>query len=150
MTSLFRYNVRAHARLDGLFLEHQTALFDRDPALAAKTFATYRKALFEHMRQEESVLLPFYKQHGEAPDAPTVFFTGEHKRMREFLRRIQSRLRRLDRRSPKARWVALFDLEAAYKNLVQHHDRREKSKLYPALDRFGSRGERLKLLARQK
>src|SRR4051812_2709973 len=119
--SALRENLQTHARLDRLFLEHQVALLDRNATRATASFAQYRKELLKHMFHEEKDLLPLYKLHGEAPDAPTVFFTGEHKRMREFLRRIGARLRRLNRKSPKAKWVDLFDLEAAYKNLVQHH-----------------------------
>ncbi len=152
MNSLYRYNVRTHARLDRLFLDHQGYILDRDPRRAVQSFERYAAELLEHMRHEEKVLLPLYRKIGEAPNAPVVFFTGEHKRMREFLRRIRARLHRLeqsdqegrkDRSGRYGRWIALFDLESAYKNLVQHHDQREKSKLYPALGRLASEALRL-------
>lgn len=147
MRSLFRLNVRTHSALDRLFLDHQRGLLARDWARAEKRLAEYERELLAHMRHEERDLLPIYRRHGEAPGAPAVFFTGEHRRMREFLRRIKARLRGLrSNRSPE-KVLALLDLEAAYKNLVQHHDRRERSKLYPALDRAATPQEREACLA---
>ena len=140
--SFFRQNLKAHKNLHKLFLVHQTALLNMHTARAGKTFAEYEKELFKHMRHEEKKLLPIYKRGGEEPDAPSVFFTGEHKRMREFLRRIKGRLRRLAKSKSRERAVALFDLEAAYKSLVHHHDLREKFAFYPALDRAATPEER--------
>lgn len=143
MASHYRENLRTHARLTRTFLEHQVALLDGNWSRARKAFAQYERDLLEHMRHEERNLIPVYIRNGEAPNAPAAFFTGEHKRMREFLRRIKARLSWLEKiardRSHEKR-VELFDLEAAYKNLVQHHDQREKSKLYPALDRAAKKG----------
>ena len=146
--TFFRQNLRAHKKLDKLFLVHQTALLDMDLRRAARGFSEYERELLRHMRLEEKKLIPIYTRGGEERDAPAVFFTGEHKRMREFLKRIGGRLRRLARSRSRGQAVALFDLEAAYKALVHHHDLREKFALYPARDRSATPEEKKTLLVR--
>lgn len=42
--------------------------------------------------------------------------------------------------------IGLFDRQAMYKHLVEHHDLREKNVLYPALDRVTDDAERARLL----
>jgi hypothetical protein len=44
--------------------------------------------------------------------------------------------------------IALFDEEAAYKNLLLHHDMRERNLLFPTLDRVTDETERRDLINR--
>ena len=42
----------------------------------------------------------------------------------------------------------MFDEQALFKHLMQHHDRREENILYPTLDKVTSEEERLELLSK--
>lgn len=136
-----------HERADDLFLQHQEALMEMDMPRAHARLLAYQQALEAHMEAEEKLLLPVYERAGRIPGGPPEFFSGEHRRMREFLVRIYDMLHAMDPGRPdRRRVIALFDHEAAYKHLVEHHDLREKNILYPALDRVTHAEERAVML----
>lgn len=138
-----------HEQSDDMFLQHQEALMTLDLASARALLLIYERRLVAHMEAEESLLLPVYERAGRIPGGPPVFFTGEHRRMREFIARFHSRLDEMDAGHPERRKVIeLFDHQATYKHLVEHHDQRERNILYPTLDRVTSVGERTELLQR--
>lgn len=138
-----------HRALDELFFEHQAALIGLDFGRARSRLAEYRSELVEHMRYEEEVLLPVYERAGAIPGGPIELFTGEHRRMMEFIDRFTEAAVQLERASDPVRGViALLDDEAVFKNLCQHHDQRERNILFPALDRVTGESERADLTAR--
>ena len=123
-----------HDELAARFHAHQVALLDRDFVRAGRELAEYRERLFVHMVDEEERVLPHYRDlGGDATDAPVKLFLGEHARMREFVLDCQRRCEALVERSDDHELLALFDREATYKNLVLHHDLRERNALYPFL-----------------
>ncbi|MCA8963633.1 MAG: hemerythrin domain-containing protein [Planctomycetes bacterium] len=123
-----------HAQLEQRFHAHQVALLDRDFERAGSELDAYRERLFAHMIDEEERVLPHYRDlGGDATDAPVRLFTGEHARMREFVLDCLQRTRGLAARPDDRDLLALFDREATYKNLVLHHDLRERNVLYPFL-----------------
>jgi hemerythrin-like domain-containing protein len=142
--------MKVHEYLDELFLQHQEALLQLDIELAAERLMSYEHELRLHMQVEEEWLLPVYARAGKIPGGPPEFFTGEHRRMREFLERIAARLEemKLDRANLSRRVIALFDEEAAYKNLLLHHEMRERNLLFPTLDRVTDETERRELVNR--
>ena len=114
------------------FFAHQQALLDRDFVRAALQLAGYRQRLLWHMQDEESLVLPRYRQAGgDETDAPVRLFLGEHQKMREFVADCEQRVQRLVERPDDRLLLELFDREATYKNLVMHHDLRERNALYP-------------------
>ena len=131
-----------HERLDARFLAQQRALLDRDFVRAAAWLDTYRSLLLLHMADEEQHVLPCYGSHGgDASDAPVRLFLGEHARMREFVDRFTAALAVLQQQPDDARLLALFDQQATYKNLLLHHDLRERNALYPRLEQWASAAE---------
>jgi molybdopterin-guanine dinucleotide biosynthesis protein B len=138
----------AHAHLDALFLLHQEALLALDVASALQTLTQYQQALDAHMRYEEELLLPVYKRAGRIQGGAVEFFTGEHQRMREMLERIEEALDHLWRSPADLRRhiIELFDREAAFKQLAEHHDQRERNTFYPTLDKVTAEAERRTLL----
>jgi hemerythrin-like domain-containing protein len=123
-----------HDRHARSFFAHQQALLDRRFDLAATWLADYREQLAAHMRDEEGVVLPAYvAAGGDATDAPAKLFLGEHARMREFLADFAVRLDRLRAAPDDHRLLELLDRQATYKNLLLHHDLRERNGLYPFL-----------------
>lgn len=146
----FRKLLDVHARLNEYFLQHQEALLALDLPLALERLRVYRRELLAHMQPEEEVLLPRYVMGGVRPGGPPELFLGEHRKMLEFLDRFEARLQRLRSEAGDLRReiISLFDQQAMFKHLVEHHDLREQNILYPALDEMTSEWERRDLLAR--
>jgi hemerythrin-like domain-containing protein len=140
--------LEVHKQLDELFYLHQEALLALDVRLALERLDGFERKLRPHMRYEEEVLLPVYERAGRIEGGPVVFFTGEHKRMLEFLARFREKLEGLlhDPRDLKREVISLFDQQAMFKHLSEHHDQRERNILYPTLDRVTDEAERRQLL----
>ncbi len=139
-----------HDRLDELFLRHQEALFDDDLAGALARLDVYEEELRAHIRLEEELLLPVYRRAGVIPGGREEFYTGEHERLTVLLGRCRSRLLEVAA-SPGGRrrgLISLFDLEATFKSLSEHHHQREENLFFPALDRVTDEAERQELLVR--
>jgi hemerythrin-like domain-containing protein len=139
-----------HERLKELFLAHQEALLKLEIELARERLRHFERELREHMRHEEEWLLPVYQRAGRIPGGAVEFFTGEHRKMLELLGRLQAALEQLASHSPdlSRQVIELFDAEAVFKQVVEHHDLREQNILYPALDRVTTEQERGELLSR--
>lgn len=139
-----------HEHLNETLLLHQEALLALDLELAFARLKQFESELRAHMRIEEDLLLPVYARAGRIQGGPVEFYTGEHKRMLEFLQRFTEKLEQLMRnpKNVKRGIIELFDEQAQFKQLMQHHDMREQSILYPTLDRVTSEEERRALLVK--
>jgi iron-sulfur cluster repair protein YtfE (RIC family) len=139
-----------HDRLDELFLLHQESLLRLDFEMAAERLRSYDRELRAHMHVEEELLMPVYERAGKIAGGPPEFFIGEHRRMLEFLARFAATLNELKGASgdPARGVIKLFDEEAAFKGLCEHHDMREGSIFFPALDRVTDEAERRDLIGR--
>jgi hemerythrin-like domain-containing protein len=142
--------LNVHERLNELFLLHQEALLRLDLELAAGRLRIYDRELRAHMRVEEDLLMPVYERAGKIAGGPPEFFIGEHRRMLEFLDRFAAALEELKEESgdPARRVIRLFDEEAMFKSLCDHHDMRERNIFFPALDRVTEEAERRELIGR--
>jgi hemerythrin-like domain-containing protein len=147
--STFLSLLEIHERLDELFASHQEALLALDVELAQASLKQFELDLRAHMRIEEDLLLPIYARAGRIKGGPPEFYTGEHKKMLEFLARFNKQLEALGEAPAdlKRGIIDLFDQEAVFKQLMQHHDMREQNLLYPTLDKVTSEAEREALLA---
>ena len=131
---LERVMMGLHDELGARFFAHQQALLDRDFALAAERLEDYRSRIARHMADEELSILPRYvAAGGDRTDAPSKLFLGEHQKLREFLADFATRLAALQQRPDDRALLELFDRQATYKNLMLHHDLRERNMLYPFL-----------------
>lgn len=139
-----------HEHLNETLLLHQEALLALDLELAFGRLKQFESELRAHMWIEEDLLLPVYARAGRIQGGPVEFYTGEHKRMLEFLQRFTEKLEQLMRnpKNVKRGIIELFDEQAQFKQLMQHHDMREQSILYPTLDRVTSEEERRALLVK--
>lgn len=120
-----------------------------DLPLAESRLREFEASLLAHIRSEEE-LLPVYARAGRIAGGSPEMFTGEHKRMLEFIARFYRRLEKMAT-SPadmKRRVIGLLDEEAMFKLLAEHHDSREQTILYPALDNVTTEEEKRNLLAR--
>lgn len=128
---------QVHRQFEELFFQHQTALFEKDFKEAQRLILEYERVLFFHAREEEEILLPFYRDKAENirggdPD----LFLAEHKKLQEWLNRLKIRIHRLCafESDLKALFV-LMDDEAYFKKYMEHHTLREDRILYPELER---------------
>jgi hemerythrin-like domain-containing protein len=119
-----------------------------DLELAAERLRIYERELRAHMQAEEELLMPVYERAGKIAGGPPEFFIGEHRRMLEFLARFADSLGGLKEESgdPARRVIRLFDEEAMFKSLCDHHDMREGAIFFPALDRVTDEAERKELI----
>ncbi len=142
--------LNVHGRLNELFLLHQEALLRRDLELAAERLWIYERELRAHMQAEEELLMPVYKRAGKIAGGPPAFFIGERRRVLGFLARFAAMLGELEGESgdPARRVIRLFDEEAMFKSLCDHHDMRERNIFFPALDRVTDEAERQDLIGR--
>jgi hemerythrin-like domain-containing protein len=126
------------------------ALLALDIELAHERLLQFRREIEEHMHVEEELLLPVYNRAGRIPGGPVEFFTGEHKRLLEFLSRFDEQLTQMKSSSenPAREIIELFDGEAVFKSLLEHHDLREQNIFYPVLDEITTEQERQQLLSK--
>src|SRR5512143_35993 len=85
-----------HEHLNETFLLHQEALLALDVDLALARLREFERELRAHMRVEEELLLPVYARAGRIKGGPIEFYTGEHKKMLEFLARFSEKLEQLE------------------------------------------------------
>lgn len=142
--------LKLHKQLDGLFQEHQRALLRLNLDLATELLAEYEQKLLKHIRDEEQLLLPLYRERVTAPVGGTVeIFLGEHEKLREFVRLFKEymdKTRHVD--DLEMGVLFLIDSQHLFKRLLVHHDTRERKMLYPLLDENTTAAERRILFAR--
>ena len=138
-----------HRELEEQFLQHQDALLDLDVALARARLEAYEAALRRHLEAEEALLLPVFSRAGRIRGASPELFTGEHQRLLEFLARFRAELGALEPGSAgfKRAVLRLLDAETTFKHLSHHHELREETYFFPALDSVTEEAERRELLA---
>ncbi|HAF12385.1 MAG TPA: hypothetical protein DHU55_11775 [Blastocatellia bacterium] len=141
--------VEIHKRLDELFLEHQRSLLRLDLMAASAALEAYTIELFAHMRVEEDVMIPLYRERVEAPVGGTAeIFLGEHDKMRQYLLLFKEELTKLAEAEDLERAVIfLLDSQHIFKRLLVHHDSRERKMLYPLLDQSTTEQERETMFA---
>lgn len=138
-----------HRDLDELFLQHQEALLERDAARALELFRRHRAAVVRHAHDEERELLPIYASEPRERRHAAEVFVQEHARLHALLERLDALLvSRLDRPLDSRTVLHLLEREATYKHLFEHHDQRERTQLFPALDALVPESQRRDLLAR--
>ena len=147
--SSFSNLLQLHRGLDDLFLEHQRALLRLDLQRASVTLEQYERDLLAHIRDEENLMMPLYRQRATAPTggAPEIF-AGEHDKLRQFLDLFRAEMHKLNNIEDLERGVLfLIDSQHLFKRLLVHHDTREKKMLYPLLDEVTTEAERESIFA---
>lgn len=141
-----------HHDLDALFAQHQAALLRLRLDAAEASLNAYQTALLLHMGREEETILPLYRERGgERPGGGVDLFLFEHAKLKTQLDAIRQAMQALSNVPAdrlEAPVLALLDRECTFKNLLMHHDTRERNMLYPRLDELTTGEERDALLAR--
>lgn len=140
-----------HEDLAELFFRHQKALLDGKVPAARAALQTYRKALARHILDEEELLMPVYKAKARiTPGGDVRLFKGDHVNLLKSVDEYDARMAGLDASKPDwpRQLLALLDEETRHKHILDHHDQRERSLFFPALDQALPENERAELLAR--
>ena len=139
-----------HQRLDELFLEHQRALMRLDLNRSAALLDEYENQLMAHIRDEENLMIPLYRQRATAPiGAAAEIFLGEHEKLRQFLGLFKEEIKKIKNSDDIERGALfLIDSQHLFKRLLVHHDTRERKMLYPLLDEVTTERERKRLFDR--
>ena len=137
-----------HRELDELFFRHQVSLLDYNFRTAFERLCEYESALLAHMRDEEELLLPLYRERATPERGGRAdFFLLEHDKMRRHLAHFRGQMPRLyELPEPSRALIKLLDQETTYKHLVEHHDGAERAALFPTLDRLLSADEQRRLI----
>lgn len=134
---------REHEEADELFLQHQEKLLAREFGAAEALLSQVRAAVAQHIAVEEAELLPLYRARGPAPPGGGAdLIVAEHRKIERFLESFAARLSAWREQEPAPReLIALLDAQSQFKHLMDHHDRRERAFLYPALAESAARAE---------
>ena len=152
-----------HNQLDEIFRLHQEALLMRNFPGAMVQLNRFARLLEPHMQAEEELLLPLYAQRaGVIPGGGIELFQAEHKKILKTLGELTQLADGLTgcklpegkrENDPACREVLqkilkVIDKEYLFKDLMHHHDLRERTFLYPALERMLAEEEKFDLVER--
>jgi hypothetical protein len=129
-----RYNLEV---CDELFLQHQLQLMHHNIEQALVFFEKLVMVRQLHLEIMEKLLLPaFIKITDKIPaGARPLYFEREKKQILNFLDKYARKLGKIILHSAELNIVTLFEEYAWLKDLLDHHDAREKAFLFPGLDK---------------
>lgn len=137
-TGILEPLVDLHQGFDVLLLQHRLGLMRADVEAARRAFVRFARLMREHIEHETEWVLGTYERSAEAFErgsAPVLFYK-EHEKIEMHLQRVEQTLKVLARASAKTlevRCLRLLDREKLLADLLEHHDLRERSFLYPQL-----------------
>ena len=117
-----------HRDCDALFAEADNAAARGDWPAAGTAFEGFREAMEAHFVAEESVIFPRFEEVTGMRDGPTEVMRGEHADMREAFVHMAEALACRDREGYAGESETLLVL-------MQQHNMKEESVLYPMCDR---------------
>jgi iron-sulfur cluster repair protein YtfE (RIC family) len=139
---------KLHQELDQLFFKHQVALLKGDFSRSMSMLKSFEKAIFQHMKEEDEILMPLYRQRADQiRGGDAEIFSAEHVKITEWLNRINLRASRLSRSD--SNWkeiISLIDDEAQFKKYMEHHSIREDRIFYPEVDRVVEEKEKEQIM----
>jgi iron-sulfur cluster repair protein YtfE (RIC family) len=139
MSSVSRYMRADHRYCDGLFDLIEPLACNGKWEEAQQALMAFRRALERHLEREERVLFPALEDAHGGPLAPTRVMRMEHDGMRALLTATDGATARRD---PEELSAALETLRI----MMQQHNLKEESVLYPLADALAQAGDLLQAL----
>jgi len=132
---------------DDLFLKHQIKLMHKEIENALAVFEQLYRIRTIHLSVMEEILVPaFISMIEEIPEgAKPLYFEREKKQIFKYLDKYIKLLGNLLLHSDPLDIVSLFEDYAWFKDLLDHHDAREKAFLFPSLDKIANDKKQLLL-----
>lgn len=136
--SIAEYMARDHRECDEAFARAEDAAASGDWAAAQKAFQAFHDAMERHLALEEEKLFPaFEKETGMSGAGPTQMMRIEHEQMR----RLFEEMKQAAAARAGAQYLGLSETLLI---LMQQHNIKEESMMYPMLDQaLGSRAGEL-------
>jgi hemerythrin-like domain-containing protein len=135
MDGISRYLCSDHARCDDFFISAERNVNIKAWDVAASFFREFVEALEHHFAMEERVLFTAFEQEIGHKSGPTVIMRMEHAQLRELLAQLQSALEEHDADG----YLGYSD---TLNTMMQQHNLKEESVLYPMADRMLAGRER--------
>ena len=140
-----------HTYLNKIFIEHQIAIMNGDLENAYTHLRSLLKLIKRHISDEEKLLIPVYIKliRPEPPGGAIRFYLREHKQILRSLNKFVLNLKEWLANPPgQIDIVRQFDSYYKFKELLDHHDSRERVFLYRLLDQKLSPKEKYAILDR--
>jgi hypothetical protein len=126
-----------HDYTNFIFLEHQKSIMNGELEQAFFQFSYLVKLIKQHLNDEEKYLIPPYQKliNPEPAGGAVRFYTREHRQILIIINKYLDKLQEWVKRPPqKIELVKQFDSYYKFKELLDHHDARERVFLYRLLD----------------
>ncbi len=136
VTDILGRLVAAHEGLTAQLRQHQLYLVAGEVEPSGQAWQEFACNLLRHMRAEEDVVLPRYAAEVSPRQGAGVdVFRREHQRLRRFVTELDAWLQLWQgRRPPAAEIILLVERQKTLKEVLEHHDERERTALYPDLE----------------
>ena len=132
-----------------MFLEHQIAIMNGELDNAYSHLRFLLKLIKKHISDEEELLIPVYEKliNPKPPGGAIRFYLREHKQILRILNKFVLNLKEWLTNPPRQiDIVRQFDSYYKFKELLDHHDSRERLFLYRLLDQKLSPKEKYVIL----
>jgi hypothetical protein len=126
-----------HDYMNKMFIAHQILIMRGKTEHAVDLLEKFRILQIQHIKDEEELLIPLYqKLIIRFPQGGAVeFYLHEHRQIEKFIDRLLVYLQSWTGKSSiDKNMVEQFDRCLRFKNLIDHHDARERIFLYRLLD----------------
>ena len=149
MSEHFEVLLAAHDDFLELLLDHQVAMVRGDLETARDLIAGLQADLAEHIRHEETRLLPLLEERGGwSRIGLPRYYREDHEKILDMVAALFEATRALDPHDPGVhREIALLiGREQSFRALLEHHDERERKGLFADLARVTTPEEQARLL----
>lgn len=135
MDGISRYLCSDHARCDDFFIDAERKVNSAAWDAAAASLARFTEAIEHHFAMEEQVLFAAFEEEIGHNAGPTVIMRMEHKQLRALLALLRHAMEQRDA-------DAYLGYSDTLNTMMQQHNLKEESVLYPMADRMLANRER--------
>jgi hemerythrin-like domain-containing protein len=135
MDGISRYLCSDHARCDDFFFDAERHVNKKAWEAAAASFHDFVESLEHHFAMEEEVLFTAFEEEIGHNAGPTVIMRMEHAQLRSLLTQLRHALDAHDA-------DAYLGYSDTLNTMMQQHNLKEESVLYPMADRMLANRER--------
>ncbi|WP_034295821.1 hemerythrin domain-containing protein [Herbaspirillum sp. RV1423] len=129
MDSITNYLGSAHSHCDDRFVEAENAVLDGLWDKGARFFQEFTAMVEQHFAMEEKILFPAIEAATGNASGPTEIMRNEHEQMRRIVAMLVETIAKRDK-------AAFLGQCETFNIMVQQHNIKEESILYPMADRI--------------
>lgn len=129
MKSVQELLTKDHRACDRLFAQAESTVAEADLTSGRAEFARFRDAMERHVNAEEQIVFPAFEERTGERLGPTEVMRREHKMMRDVIANMDAALAQQEAQ----RYLGLSETLLV---LMQQHNVKEESVLYPMIDQL--------------